>query len=126
MDYKEIEAKWQKAWDDAKVFEVEPNDKKPFMVTAAFQYVNSPSHIGHGRTYGTADTYARYKRMCGFNVLYPMAFHATGTPLLAFAKRILSNDQELIDELRVFHVPDHEIKKMTDPRYIADYLPAMG
>jgi leucyl-tRNA synthetase len=122
MDYKEIERKWQKAWEDAKAFEVEPNDRESFLVTAAFPYVNSPQHIGHIRTYGTADTYARYKRMKGFNVLYPMAFHATGTPLLAFAKRILSNDQELIDELKIFHVPDHEIKKMTDPKYIADYF----
>ncbi len=122
MDYKNIEDKWQKAWAKAKVFEVEPSDKKPLLVTAAFPYVNSPQHIGHVRTYGTADTYARYKRMRGFNVLYPMAFHATGTPLLAFAKRIKGNDKELIDELKIFHVPDNEIKAMTDPKYIAEYF----
>src|SRR5271154_5937853 len=96
IDYKEIEKKWQKAWNDSKVFEVEPNDKKPLLVTAAFMYVNSPLHIGHARTYGTSDAYSRYMRMTGFNVLYPMAFHATGTPLLAFAKRIKNNDGELI------------------------------
>jgi leucyl-tRNA synthetase len=122
IDYKDIEQKWQKAWNDAKIFEVEPNDKKPLMVTAAFPYVNSPPHIGHARTYGTADAYARYKRMRGFNVLYPMAFHATGTPLLAFAKRIRNNDRELIDELKVFHVPENDIREMTDPSYIANYF----
>ena len=99
MDYKNIEEKWQKAWNDGKVFEAEPNDKKPLLVTAAFPYVNMPQHIGHIRTYGTADTYAKYMSMRGFNVLYPMAFHATGTPVLAFAKRIANNDQELIDEI---------------------------
>ena len=122
INYNEIEKKWQKAWEDSKVFEVEPNDKKALLVTAAFPYVNSPPHIGHARTYGTVDAYARYMRMMGFNVLYPMAFHATGTPLLAFAKRIKNNDSELIKELKVFHVPDAEIMKMTDPEYIANYF----
>lgn len=122
INYKEIEEKWQRAWNEAKLFEVEPNDKKPLLVTAAFPYVNAPQHMGHIRTYGTADTYARYMRMRGYNVLYPMAFHATGTPLLAFAKRIRNNDQELIDELKMFHVPDDEIKRMTDPEYIANYF----
>lgn len=122
MDYKEMQRKWQLAWTNAKIFEVEPNDRKPLLVTAAFPYVNSPQHIGHMRTYGTADTYARYMRMRGYNVLYPMAFHASGTPLLAFAKRLSNNDQELIEELKIFHVPDPEIKKMTDPKYMADYF----
>jgi leucyl-tRNA synthetase len=122
INYKEIERKWQNAWEKAKIFEVEPNDRKPMLVTAAFPYVNSLPHIGHMRTYGTADTYARYKRMQSFNVLYPMAFHATGTPLLAFAKRIGNNDQELIDQLKMFHIPDNEIRNMTDPKYMADYF----
>jgi leucyl-tRNA synthetase len=122
VNYKEIEEKWQKAWDEARVFEVEPNDKKSMLITAAWPYVNSPQHIGHIRTYGTADTYARYKRMRGLNVLYPMGFHATGTPLLAFAKRIATGDKELIEELKMFHVPESEIMKMNDPRYIADYF----
>ncbi len=122
MNYKSIEEKWQRAWADAKVFEVEPNDRKPLLVTAAFPYVNSPQHIGHVRTYGTADTYARYMRMMSFNVLYPMAFHASGVPILAFAKRIKNNDRELMEELKIFHVPEGEIEKMVDPNYMADYF----
>ena len=78
IDYKEIEQKWQKAWEDAKAFEPEPDDREPFLITAAFPYVNAPQHIGHIRTYGTTDTYARYKRMRGFNVLYPMALPCYG------------------------------------------------
>lgn len=94
------------------------------MVTAAFPYVNTPLHIGHIRIYGTADVLARYRRMQGFNVLYPMAIHGTGTPVLAFSKRIKQNDQELIDELHQFHVGDEDIKKMVDPKYIIDYFGA--
>ncbi|MDE1868507.1 MAG: leucine--tRNA ligase [Candidatus Micrarchaeota archaeon] len=123
MDYRAIEAKWQKAWDEARVYEVEPNEKKGMLVTAAFPYVNAPQHMGHLRTYGTADAYARYKRMRGMNVLYPMGFHATGTPIIAFSKRISANDQELIDELKTFyHVSDENISKMKDPVFIANYF----
>ncbi len=122
IDYNNIEQKWQKAWENSKIFEVEPNDKESMLVTAAFPYVNAPQHIGHLRTYGTADTYARYKRMRGINVLYPMGFHASGIPLVAFAKRIRNNDKELIEEYKIFHVPDGEIKKMVDPEYMANYF----
>ncbi len=122
INYKEIEEKWQKAWDEANVFDPEPDDREPFLITAAFPYVNAPQHIGHIRTYGTTDTYARYKRMRGFNVLYPMALHATGTPVLAFAKRIANRDKELIEELKVFHVADEDIMRMTDAEYIANYF----
>ena len=122
MNYSDIEAKWQKAWADAKIFEVEPSDKKSLLVTAAIPYVNTPPHIGHIRTYGTADTYARYMRMRGFNVLYPFGFHATGTPILAFAKRIARGEKEIMEELRTFHVSEQDMRKMTDPKYIADYF----
>ncbi|MFP3279401.1 MAG: class I tRNA ligase family protein, partial [Candidatus Micrarchaeota archaeon] len=122
INFEEIESKWNKAWEDAKIFEAEPNDKEPYMVTVAFPYVNSPLHIGHLKTYGDGDILARYKRMRGYNVLFPMGFHATGTPVLAFAKRIKNNDPEIIKELKNVGVPDEEIKKMVDPLYIANYF----
>ncbi len=122
IDYKGIEAKWQKAWEEAKIFEGEVSGKPSYFVTAAWPYVNTPLHIGHLRAFGTADVLARYKRMLGFNVLYPMGFHATGTPVLAFAKRIKNGDKEITEELKVFHVPEEEIQKMTDPSYIASYF----
>ncbi|MGC9156597.1 MAG: leucine--tRNA ligase [Candidatus Micrarchaeia archaeon] len=117
-----MEKKWQKNWQEAKIFEVEPNDKPAYMVFAAFPYVNTPLHIGHLRTYSITDALARYKRMQGYNVLFPMGFHATGTPVLAFAKRIKNNDQEIIKELKLFHIPDEDIAKMTDPVYITEYF----
>ncbi len=122
IDYNSIDRHWQEEWDRAKIFEANLSDKPPFMVTAAFPYVNAPHHIGHLRTYGTADLLARYKRMRGFNVLFPMGFHGTGTPILAFAKRIRENDAELINEFKIFHIPEEEIRKMTDPEYIVEYF----
>ena len=123
MDYREIDGKWQKAWEEAKLFEGDVSDvKEPYMVTVAFPYVNGPQHIGHLRTFGIADVLARYKRMRGYNVLFPMGFHATGTPILAFAKRIKNSDADLIKDLKLFHIPDSDIAKMTDPLFIADYF----
>ena len=122
INYSEIERKWQGEWEKARIFEGDVGSKESFMVTAAFPYVNAPQHIGHMRTYGTADVLARYKRMRGMNVLYPMGFHGTGTPILAFAKRLQNKDEELIRELKIFHIPEDEIGKMTDPLYIANYF----
>lgn len=97
---KEIDQKWQSQWKDAALFDVDPaKSKKKKFITAAFPYPNSPQHIGHGRTYTTADIYTRYLRMHGYHVLFPMAFHVTGTPIVAMAKRIADKDEEV---LRVF------------------------
>ncbi|MEM3839158.1 MAG: leucine--tRNA ligase [Candidatus Micrarchaeaceae archaeon] len=122
LDYNAIEQKWQSEWEKAKIFESDIDSKEPLMVTAAFPYVNAPQHIGHMRTYGTADVLARYKRMRGFNVIYPMGFHGTGTPILAFAKRLQNKDEDLIKELELFHIPKEDIEKMSDPLYIANYF----
>ncbi|MDE1846034.1 MAG: leucine--tRNA ligase [Candidatus Micrarchaeota archaeon] len=121
-DYASIDKKWQEEWAKAKIFESDPDNRKAYLVTAAFPYVNTPQHIGHMRTYGTADVLARYKRMRGFNVLFPMGFHGTGTPILAIAKRIKNNDKELFQELKTFHISDEDIKRMQDPEFIVQYI----
>ncbi len=123
IDHKSIQSKWLSEWEKAKLFESDINEREGILVTAAFPYVDMPLHIGHLRTYGTADFYARYKRMRGFNVLYPMAFHKTGTPILAISKRIAANEPDIIDVLKKLGVEDTEvIKKMSDPYFLADYF----
>ncbi|MEM3550731.1 MAG: leucine--tRNA ligase [Candidatus Bathyarchaeia archaeon] len=121
---KKIEEKWQKRWDEAKVFEANPDpSRRKFYVTVAYPYPNSPQHIGHARTYTLADVYARYMRMQGYNVLLPMAFHYTGTPVLAMAKRLAENDQDLIDDfVNVYKVPRDKLKDLTDPLAMAQYF----
>jgi len=95
VDWKGIEAKWRQRWDDNKDFEADPNDKEKKFITVAYPYPNSPQHIGHGRTYTIADVHARYYRMKGFNVLFPMGFHYTGTPILGMARRVEAGDEEI-------------------------------
>ncbi len=123
IDYKSIETKWLKIWSEQRLFESDPNDKKKYFITVAYPYPNSPQHIGHGRTYTLADVHARYMRMKGYNVLFAMGFHYTGTPILAMSKRILDNDQDLINTfLNIYKVPKEEIEKFTDPLKIARYF----
>ncbi|HSD04660.1 MAG TPA: leucine--tRNA ligase [Nitrosopumilaceae archaeon] len=123
IDWSAIESKWQKKWHDEKHFEVEPNEKKKFFVTVAYPYPNSPQHVGHGRTYTLADVHARFMRMRGYNVLFPMGFHYTGTPILGMARRVQENDQELINAFRtLYKVPEQNIKKFSEPVEIASYF----
>ncbi|MEM2912186.1 MAG: leucine--tRNA ligase [Candidatus Bathyarchaeia archaeon] len=121
---KQIEEKWQKRWEEAKIFEANPDPSKPkFFITVAYPYPNSPQHIGHARTYTLADVYARYMRMRGYNVLLPMAFHYTGTPVLAMAKRLAENDEELINDfVNVYKVPREKLKELTNALAMARYF----
>jgi leucyl-tRNA synthetase len=121
---KQIEEKWQKRWEEAKIFEANPDPSKPkFFITVAYPYPNSPQHIGHARTYTLADVYARYMRMRGYNVLLPMAFHYTGTPVLAMAKRLAENDEELINDfVSVYKVPREKLKELTSALAMARYF----
>ncbi len=76
-----LELKWQKKWADAKIFEVKPDKKrKKFYCLEMYPYPSAALHIGHLRNYSIGDCLARFKRMQGFNVLYPMGYDAFGLP----------------------------------------------
>ncbi|ACP45808.1 leucyl-tRNA synthetase [Sulfolobus islandicus Y.G.57.14] len=116
--------KWQTKWEEAKVYESNPNsNRSKFFTTVAFPYPNSPWHIGHGRTYVTGDILARYKRMRGYNVLFPMAFHYTGTPIMAMADAIAKGDKELIETFKdIYEISPDVIPRMSDPLFMANYF----
>lgn len=123
-DWDLIEKKWRKRWDEQRAFESNVDSKKQkYLVTVAYPYPNSPQHIGHGRTYTLADVHARYKRMKGYNVLFPMGFHYTGTPILAMSRRLASGDKDLYNTfLNIYGVPPEIMKTFNEPANIARFF----
>ncbi len=81
VDFNKIEKKWQNRWEKKKIFKVKEDKKKRFYCLEMFPYPSgSGLHMGHARNYSIGDTYSRFKRMQGFNVLYPMGYDALGLP----------------------------------------------
>ena len=86
-EFKEIEPKWQKKWEEAHAFHAENDYTKPkYYALVEFPYPSGQGlHVGHPRSYTALDIVARKRRMQGYNVLYPMGWDAFGLPTENFA-----------------------------------------
>ncbi|MGC9435489.1 MAG: leucine--tRNA ligase [Methanomicrobiales archaeon] len=104
-------------------YEAEPSAKEKFYLTVAYPYPSGAMHVGHGRTYIVPDVVARYHRMKGREVLYPMAFHVTGTPVIGISRRIAQGDPHTLHLYHdLYRVPHDVLEGFTDPMAIVRYF----
>ncbi|WNY26575.1 leucine--tRNA ligase [Methanolapillus ohkumae] len=120
----ETEKKWQDTWQKNKIFEADPDfGKEKYFITIPFPYLNGNLHAGHTRTFTIGDVVARYKRMQGFHVLYPMGFHVTGTPIVGLADLIRDRDAQTLDVYSKYHqIPKDILPTLDEPEKIVDYF----
>ncbi len=130
-EIRKIEKKWQKKWQKDEIFVANVDNSRPkWFLTVSYPYATSPLHVGHARTYGLGDIFARFKRQKGYNVLWPMGFHITGTPVLAVSWKIKNNDEEEWKKMRGY-ISNYEntkeeiekvISSFAEPENVANYF----
>ena len=100
IDFKQIEAKWQKKWVEEGTFNTtNDNSKEKYYILTEFPYPSGTGlHIGHPRSYTALDTVARMKRMQGLNILFPMGWDAFGAPAEQYAIKNKIHPKEAVEE----------------------------
>ncbi|MBN1433011.1 MAG: leucine--tRNA ligase [Methanomicrobiaceae archaeon] len=118
---REYEKEYRESWTH--IFEADPGEADKFYVNVAYPYPSGAMHVGHGRTYIVPDVIARYYRMRGKHVLFPMAFHVTGTPVIGISRRIANGDEKTISLYRdLYRVPEDVLEKFVDPDEIVRHF----
>ncbi len=117
VDFKAVQDKWQKKWKEEKVFEVDIDPKKEkFFINTPYPYISGSLHIGHARAVTEVDVYSRFIRLQGKNVLFPMAFHISGTPVLGISLGIQNGDEKKIAQykeyVRAYVSNEKEVEKI--------------
>ncbi|MBI4015470.1 MAG: leucine--tRNA ligase [Candidatus Aenigmarchaeota archaeon] len=109
---------WKKEWAKEGVFEPKAGKGKKWYMLFAYPTVSGTLHVGHARSYTLPDIVARYKRMKGFNVLFPLGFHATGID----CQKILDKCKKDLEEAKKYGIPQEEVKKFKTAIDVDRYL----
>ena len=114
---------WLKVWAERRVFEPDPVvGKKKMFVTVPYPYMNAAVHVGTAFTAARVEFYARFRRMQGYNVLFPWAWHWTGKTIVGMSYRLKQGDKTVRRAfVELDGVPEAEVEKFTDPEYLASY-----
>jgi len=113
---------WLKVWNDKRVFEPDPvTGKKKVFVTVPFPYMNAAVHVGTAFTAARVEFYARFKRLQGYNVLFPWAWHWTGKTIVGMSQRLKQGDPLARKAFAADGVPADEVEKFVEPEYLASY-----
>lgn len=123
FDYGKMEEKWQARWIDAGLNKAERQEGKPkFMSIFAYPGVTGYLHVGHLRGYTYVDAIGRYKRMTGYNVMFPVGTHATGNGGISLATKIGRKDEKTIDYLLRNGCPEAKIDELNDPMSVVEFF----
>jgi len=119
-----IESAWRDRWREAGTYEADPDEPgDPTFITVPYPYPSGGMHIGHARTYTVPDVYARYRRLQGDNVLFPIAWHVTGTPIIGAVERLKKGEEEQLSVLRdTYNVPEETLEDLETPMGFARYF----
>ena len=118
-DQKTLEKKWQRKWQEMKLYHFDfDSDKKPYSIDVPPRYASGPLHAGHAVHYTHIDFAARYKRMRGFNVFFPLCFDVNGIPIEERVEKKLNITRKDIDRHKFIKLcsefAEKNIKTMTD------------
>jgi leucyl-tRNA synthetase len=124
MDYnpQELEDDWRERWDAEARYEADPtstadpDDEETTFITVPYPYPSGGMHIGHARTYTVPDVYARYRRQQGDDVLFPMGWHVTGTPIIGAVERLKKREEKQLSVLQdTYNVSDEVLSDLETP-----------
>jgi len=123
-DPADIEARWRERWRQEGYYEADPDEEgDATFITVPYPYPSGGMHVGHARTYTVPDVYARYRRLQGDNVLFPIAWHVTGTPIIGAVERLKKGEEEQLSVLRdTYNVPEETLQDLETPMGFARYF----
>lgn len=121
IDPVDIERKWQSRWEGAFSPRTDRRRKK-FFIIFAYPGISGYLHVGHLRSYTYPDVIARFKRMTGYNVLFPAGFHASGLPAVSIARKVQRGDPEWLAYLRSNGCPEDVIPRLADPMFAVGFF----
>ncbi|WP_267641645.1 leucine--tRNA ligase [Haloarchaeobius amylolyticus] len=123
-----LEERWRERWAEAGRYEATPApdadaDAESTFVTVPYPYPSGGMHIGHARTYTVPDVYARYRRQQGDNVLFPIAWHVTGTPIIGAVERLKKGEAKQLDVLKnTYNVSEETLEDLETPMGFARHF----
>ncbi len=114
-----IAEKWQKEWQNKKIFVASRSNKPKFYLVFAYPTVSGTLHIGHARSYTIPDIIARYKRTKGYNVFFPLGFHATGVDCAKIYEECKADYKK---GAKKYGIEENAAKSFTSPLDVDKYL----